>query len=89
MLPRDGNSINPFAGTAGLYEYVFEGEDDLLHIAVTRIDHGAITPEEGQCIISWLLPGMPAGLIWIRPGEYSQHFYCGHDDLVKYVNGKQ
>ena len=74
-----------FLGTVGVFCYQFEGEDDLLHLAVTRRDKSALTPEEGQDVAAWLLPGMPSGLIWIRPGEFSQHFYCGHDDLVAHV----
>jgi len=79
------NDPSPFSGTVGSYVYSFEGEDDLLHISVTRRDGAKLTAEEGQAVVSWLLPGMPPGLIWIRPGELSQHFYCGHDDLVANV----
>lgn len=67
------------------FHYQFEGEDDLLHLAITRQNGDALAPEEAQSIVAWLLPGMPPGLIWIRPGEFSQHFYCGHDDLVAHV----
>jgi hypothetical protein len=74
-----------YRGNLGEYRYQFEGEDDLLHLAITREDGRALTPEEAQAVVAWLLPGMPPGLIWIRSGEFSQHFYCGHDDLVRHV----
>ena len=74
---------NPYGGTVGPYAYQFEGEDDLLHLSITRQDGAALTAEEGQEVAAFLMPGMPPGLVWIRPGEFSQHFYCGHDDLVK------
>ena len=86
-LPRSADAENLFAGEIGAYHYLFEGEDDLLHIAITRIDKQALSPEDAQAIVSWLLPGMPTGLVWIRPGEFSQHFYCGHDDLLAHVKG--
>jgi hypothetical protein len=87
-LPGVGElrSPNQYAGLVSSFKYEFEGEDDLLHLAVTRCDGAALSPEEGQTVVSWLLPGMPPGLIWIRPGEFSQHFYCGHDDLVAHVD---
>ena len=76
---------NPYGGAVGRYRYQFEGEDDLLHLSVTCDDSSALSAEEGQVVAALLMPGMPPGLIWIRPGEFSQHFYCGHDDLVRLV----
>jgi len=84
-LPRlssDPQPPNQYEGTVGDYHYQFEGEDDLLHLAVTRTDQKEISAEEGQAVAAFLLDGIPPGLVWIRPGEFSQHFYCGHDDLV-------
>ena len=85
LLPQSRDSDNPFAGSVGSYSYVFEGEDDLLHLAVTNIEGSALTAEEGQAVAAFLLDGLPPGLIWIRPGEFSQHFYCGHDDVLEHV----
>lgn len=65
------------------YRYQFEGEEDLLHLIVTRIDSGKITPAEGQQVVSFLLPNLPTALLWLKPGEYTQHFYCGHDELLR------
>lgn len=80
-----GGEQSPFAGFVGPYRYQFEGEEDLLHLVVTRGDGHPLSAEEGQEVARFLLPGMPAGLLWIRPGEFSQHFFCGHDDLVANV----
>ena len=82
---HSASQTSDYEGTLGEYHYQFEGEDDLLHLAVTRIDKGELMPEEGQAVASFLLRGLPPGLLWIRPGQYSQHFYCGHDDLVQNV----
>ncbi len=75
-----------YNGGLGAYKYEFEGEDDLLHLCITKASGERLTPEEAQEVVAWLLPGLPPGLIWIRPGAYSQHFYCGHDDLVAHVS---
>ncbi|MBX7131995.1 MAG: hypothetical protein K1X67_04870 [Fimbriimonadaceae bacterium] len=77
-----GVEANPFGGTAGAYLYQFEGEEDLLHLFVTRSDGGSLTPEEGVAVARWLLPNVPPALVWLKPGEFSQHFYVGHDDLL-------
>ena len=78
-----GAEPNDFCGTAGPFRFQFEGEEDLLHLIVTRIDGGAISPEEGQAVCGFALPGVPHGLVWFRPGEMSQHFYVGHDVLLE------
>ena len=85
-MPMNLSDPRPYGGSVQEFSYLFEGEDDLLHIAVTRTGGEPLSAEEGQDVIAWLLPGMPPGLVWIRPGEFSQHFYCGHDDLVANVH---
>jgi hypothetical protein len=70
-----------FAGEVGVFSYVFEGEDDLLHLAVFRRDGQAVRPEEGQAVARFVLRGVPPGLVWFKPGATTQHFYIGHDDL--------
>lgn len=84
-LASVGVEPNAFGGVVGPFRYQFEGEEDLLHLIVTREDGSSISAEEGQQVAIFLLQGIPAGLIWIRPGELSQHFYFGHDDLVTHV----
>jgi hypothetical protein len=74
-----------YGGQVGGYAYQFEGEEDLLHLSVARQGGGTLTAEEGQAVASFLLEGMPPGLVWIRPGKSSQHFFFGHDDLVQHV----
>lgn len=77
-----GQSPNPFCGTIGPYRYQFEGEEDLLHLIVTRIDEEPLTVQEAQEAAGFLLNGVSPSLIWLKPGEYSQHFYLGHDELT-------
>jgi hypothetical protein len=77
-----GVEPNPFGGYAGDYRYQFEGEEDLLHLIVTRQDGRALAPEEAQRVASFVLEGLPPSLIWLKPGEFSHHFYFGHDELL-------
>ena len=76
-----GLEPNDFGGGCGRFRYQFEGEEDLLHLIVTA-DEGNVTVQEGQAVASFVLSGVPTALIWLRPGEMSQHFYVGPDDLV-------
>lgn len=73
---------NPFGGTVGPFRYQFEGEDDLLHLFILRPDREKVRPEEAQAVLTFLLPKLPPGLVWLKPGVFSQHFYFGHDELV-------
>lgn len=79
-----GIEPNAFSGTVGPYRYQFEGEEDLLHLIVTARS-GKITAEEGQAVATFVLAGVPTALIWLRPGEASQHFYVGHDEVLAHV----
>lgn len=74
---------NKFGGQIGPYWFQFEGEDDLLHVFVLRIDRGPLTAEEGQNVMRQLLPEVAPGLVWLKPGTLTQHFYFGHDILVE------
>jgi len=78
-----GAEDNPYCGSYGPYRYQFEGEEDLLHLIVTRHDGQRLKVEEAQGVARFLMPHVPAGLIWLRPGEYSQHFWVGHDELMR------
>lgn len=75
------DQTNDFGGKVGEFGYQFEGEEDLLHLFVVRLDREKISVEEAQQVVSWLLPQLPPALVWLKPGEYSQHFYFGHDVL--------
>ena len=81
-LQSVGLEPNVFGGSVGEFRYQFEGEEDLLHLIVTRTDGSSLTPEEGQSVASFLLRGMPESLLWLKPGEFTQHFYFGHDELL-------
>lgn len=80
-----GIEANRYSGTLGDFRYQFEGEEDLLHLIVTRGEGEPVSAEEGQQVASFVLKGLPTALIWLRPGEYSQHFYFGHDELLKHL----
>jgi hypothetical protein len=73
---------NPYNGVYGPFRYQFEGEEDLLHLIITRIDDGCLSVKDGQLVAEFVLKGVPPALIWLKPGEHSQHFYVGHDDLI-------
>ncbi len=80
-----GLEPNDFSGTAGSFRYQLEGEEDLLHLIVTHADGLPVPVEGGQEVASFLLRGLPTALIWLRPGQMSQHFYFGHDELLKHL----
>ena len=80
-LPELG-AESEFCGTIGRLRYCFDGEEDLLHLAIEGLDGGDVTPSEGREVAAYLLREVPPGLVWFRPGRFSQHFYCGHDDLL-------
>lgn len=81
-LASVGLEENEFGGTVGEFRYQFEGEDDLLHLFVARTDGQEVSPEQARAVASFAMPGIEPGLVWFKPGRYTQHFYCGHDDLV-------
>jgi hypothetical protein len=31
---------------------------------------------------------VPSALVWLKPGEFSQHFYVGHDELLVHLTEK-
>jgi hypothetical protein len=76
---------NSFGGKVQGYFYQIEGEEDLLHLIISKGSAEEITPKESKIVVEFLLKGVPAGLVWIKPGHQSQHFYFGHDDLERYV----
>lgn len=84
-LQSVGLEPNPFGGTRGEVRYQFEGEEDLLHLILTRLDAAPLSVESAQSVVGWLLRGVPAALIWLKPGSVTQHFYLGHDDVVTHL----
>ena len=80
-----GLEPNQFSGTLDRYRYQFEGEEDLLHLIITDKDQGKVTTEEAHVVASFVLEGLPTAMIWLRPGEFSQHFYFGHDHLLTHL----
>lgn len=86
-LPVRIDEVSRFEGTVGPYRYQFEGEEDLLHLIVERIDKSAIRVVEGQDVAEFLMPKVDSALVWLKPGRHSQHFYVAHDDLVASLIG--
>lgn len=74
---------NDFSGVVGDYRYQFEGEDDLLHVMIGRQDAGPLEVIEAQRVVAFLAPQVSPGVIWLKPGRYSHHFYLGHDELLE------
>lgn len=75
-----------YGAVLGEYRVQFEGEDDLLHLAITRTDGGCVSHEEAQQIADLFFHNIPKGLIQCRPAQYSVHYYLGHDILADYFN---
>mgnify|MGYP001019221772 CR=1 FL=1 len=84
-LQHVGIEPNAFGGSFGVFRYQFEGEDDLLHLFVTRPDGATISPSEAHEVVSLLYGPVPKALIWYHPGEFSHHFYLGHDVLTEFL----
>jgi hypothetical protein len=80
-----GIEPNQFSGTIDRYRYQFEGEEDLLHLIITGENQSHVSTEEAQEVVGFVLEGVPTALIWLRPGDFSQHFYFGHDELLKHL----
>jgi hypothetical protein len=81
-LVNIGAEPNQYSGQVGDFRYQFEGEEDLLHLMVTKSQGELISVQEGQSVAAFHLDGVPPALVWLKPGNLSQHFYVGHDDLV-------
>jgi hypothetical protein len=76
-----------YGGVLGDFRVQFEGEDDLLHLSITRVDGGRVSHEEAQRIADLFFRGVPKGLIYSRPAEYSVHYYIAQDLFVDYLEG--
>jgi hypothetical protein len=81
-LASVGVEPNAFGAAVGDFRYQFEGEEDLLHLFVARLDGGALSAEEGRAVAAFVLAGVEPGLVWFKPGTLTQHFYVGHDDVL-------
>ncbi|MGQ9486965.1 MAG: hypothetical protein ACUVRT_06830 [Armatimonadota bacterium] len=76
-----------YGTTLGDFRIQFEGEDDLLHLSITRTDGEPVSHEEAQHIAEAFFHAVPKGLIQCRPAVYSVHYYIAHDLLVDYWGG--
>lgn len=75
-----------YGAILGDFRVQFEGEDDLLHLSITRVDGGRISHEDAQLVADLFFHPVPKGLIYSRPAEYSVHYYLAHDVLVEYLD---
>jgi hypothetical protein len=78
-----GLEPNEFGGEVAGIRYQFEGEEDLLHLVVSRGRGGALPLAEARAVAEFALPGVPPGLVWHKAGATTHHFYVGHDVLVE------
>lgn len=85
-LTSVGIEPNPYGGMVGNYRYQFEGEEDLLHLIIVRLDGEVVSPRESQAVVSFLYPGVPTAMMWYKAGTVSHHFYLGHDVLLEYLS---
>ncbi|MDH4387857.1 MAG: hypothetical protein QE269_03940 [Fimbriimonas sp.] len=83
-----GLEPNDFGGVLGTYRYQFEGEEDLLHLMITSVSEEPVSTAEAHQVASIVLHGVPSALVWLKPGEFSQHFYVGHDELLVHLTEK-
>ncbi|MEN3001974.1 MAG: hypothetical protein ABDI19_09065 [Armatimonadota bacterium] len=68
-----------YGGAIGDYWIQFEGEDDLLHCVVRRLDNAPLTMQEAHRLVEPFFGVMPKGLVWCKPTETAVHYYVGHD----------
>ncbi|MCS7310251.1 MAG: hypothetical protein NZ741_08535 [Armatimonadetes bacterium] len=79
------NHRERYGATLGEYRVQFEGEDDLLHLSITRVDGGRMTHDEAQQLADLFFHAVPKGLIQCLPAEHSVHYYIAHDLFVDYL----
>lgn len=65
------------------YRIQFEGEDDLLHCAVSRLDGEPIALEDAHRVVEPFFAPVPRGIVWFKPADYSVHYYVGHDHFLQ------
>ncbi len=68
----------------GEYRVQFEGEDDLLHLSITRLDSGPINWLEAREMSALFLAGIPETMIFAKPARHSAHFYLPHDVFLQF-----
>src|SRR6185312_13962193 len=62
-----GMEPNLFGGSVGCYRFQFEGEEDLLHVIVTREAGDSISVAEAQAVAGFVLKDLSPALIWLKP----------------------
>ncbi|WKZ81350.1 MAG: hypothetical protein QY327_05465 [Fimbriimonadaceae bacterium] len=87
-FPSPGALTGPFGGVIGEYRFVFEGEDDLLHLLLMRTDGAALERESALEVAEFLTEGVPKSLKWLRLGPTSLSLYLGHDLLLQAIGAQ-
>lgn len=82
-IPMSSGIESEFRGRLGDYLYQFEGEEDLLHLWVSKSSGEDVSPNEGRKVFAWVVGDLPEPLVWLKPGQKSQHFYFAQDDLLR------
>jgi hypothetical protein len=72
-----------FGGQLGDYWVQFEGEDDLLHCLVRRLDGAPLALEEAHRVVEPFFGRLPKGIVWCKPAGTSVHYYVGHDHFLQ------
>ncbi len=82
MIRLDGS--DRYATTIGDFKVQFEGEDDLLHLEIVRLDGSTIDILDAKRIADMFFENIPPALIVVKPAEFSAHYYLPHDILLKF-----
>ncbi len=82
-LPIRLDQAERYGGQIGDYYVQFEGEDDLLHCSVQRVDGAPISLEEAHRVVEPFFAPCPKGIVWFKPAERSVHYYVGHDHFLQ------
>ncbi|MCW5933233.1 MAG: hypothetical protein KIT45_02905 [Fimbriimonadia bacterium] len=77
------NHADRYGGVLGDYKVQFEGEDDLLHCSVQRVDQSPLDVEQAHRVVEPFFGCCPKGLVWFQPAEFSAHYFIGHDDFLR------
>ncbi len=78
------NNRDRYGIDIGEYRAQFEGEDDLLHLSITRLDNGPVDWPEARALSALFFAGIPETMIFAKPARCSAHFYLPHDVFLRF-----
>lgn len=88
-FPSPGVLTGPFGGVIEGHRFVFEGEDDLLHLILMRTDGAPLEREPALEVAEFLTEGVPKSMKWLRLGPTSLSLYLGHDLLLQAISSQR